>query len=121
MRSERVLRVALWSAICVVAALTGWLVGPGGTADRAWPAAVLGPVVGLAWCFAGLAAWGRRPENRTGLLMVCVGLAWLLGLLQFAGVSLLYTVGVLVGPLFMAVFIHLLLAFPAGGLDSHLS
>jgi signal transduction histidine kinase len=116
-----VLRVASWPAICVGGVLIGWLVGTGGIADRPWPAAVLGTAFGLAWCFAGLAAWGRRPENRTGLLMVCVGLAGFVSLLQFAGVSLLYTVGVLAGPLYMAVFVHLLLAFPSGGLDDRLS
>jgi hypothetical protein len=36
------------------------------------------PIVGVSWSFvaAGLVAWSRRPENRTGVLMVAVGLAY---------------------------------------------
>ena len=35
-------------------------------------------VIGVSWSFvgAGLVAWTRRPENRTGALMVAVGLSY---------------------------------------------
>ena len=40
---------------------------------------------GVGWSFAGagLVAWSRRPENRTGAMMVAVGLAYLLNGLLF--------------------------------------
>ena len=40
----------------------------------AW--AIAGPVVGWSAVGTGLYAWRRRPENRTGLLMVLLGFAW---------------------------------------------
>jgi hypothetical protein len=35
-------------------------------------------IAGVSWSFvgAGLVAWSRRPANRTGALMVAVGLAF---------------------------------------------
>lgn len=44
---------------------------------RVGPAdALLWTVGGLAYLGVGLVAWRRRPDNRVGLLMVAVGLAW---------------------------------------------
>ena len=77
---------------------------------------IAGTLVGLAWCLTGLVAWGGRPDARTGALMLLVGLAWLASMLQFTSVSLPHTLGLLAGPLYLAVFIHLLLAFPGGRL-----
>ena len=74
----------------------------------------------LGWSFigTGLFAWARRPHNRTGQLMVGVGFVWFLGALSFADSSLPYTLGNAVGALSLAVFIHLLFAFPNGHLES---
>ena len=75
---------------------------------------------GLAFSLAGLIAWQRRPRNRVGPLMTGIGLFWFGGDLLFAPVPL-------VGPLSLAaqagarlLFAWLLLAFPAGRLDSQL-
>ena len=74
----------------------------------------------LGWSFigTGLYAWARRPRNRTGRLMVGFGFVWFLGALSFADSSLPYTLGNAVGALSLAVFIHLLFAFPNGHLES---
>jgi signal transduction histidine kinase len=75
------------------------------------------------WSFigGGLVAWAHRPQNRTGPLMVLVGLTFLAGLLAATGDPALRTLGAWVRPLHLAVFTHLLLAFPTGRLDSRLA
>ena len=40
--------------------------------------AVFGPAVGWSFIGTGLYAWRRRPESRTGVLMVLLGFAWFL-------------------------------------------
>jgi signal transduction histidine kinase len=74
--------------------------------------------VGLSFVASGLVAWSRRPANRTGPLMVLVGYLWFLGLFEFAQQPALHDLGAWVRPLHIAVFAHLLLAFPSGRLDS---
>jgi len=81
------LRVAL-----ALAALAGGLVNLAlvlGTGhDRPEPLAyLLVAIIGVSWSFvaAGLVAWSRRPENRTGALMVGVGLAFALNGLRLVG------------------------------------
>jgi signal transduction histidine kinase len=82
----------------------------------AWAAAGLV----IAWSFigTGLFAWARRPDNRVGALMAGTGFAWLLGGTGLSDLPLLFTVGSLLGSLFIAVAMHLLLAFPSGRLGS---
>jgi signal transduction histidine kinase len=73
------------------------------------------------WSFigGGLVAWAQRPQSRTGPLMVLVGLTFLAGLLNAAaGESAVQLLGAWVRPLHLAVFTHLLLAFPSGRLES---
>jgi len=74
----------------------------------------------LGWSFigTGLFAWARRPRNRTGRLMVGVGMVWFVGALSYANASLPYTLGIATGALSLAVFVHLLFAFPNGHLES---
>jgi signal transduction histidine kinase len=118
MRVATSLRVACLPAIFIAGGLVTWQIGTGGRADSPWPTAILGAIVGFAWCLTGLAAWRRRPENRTGWLMILVGLAWWAGLLQFASPAWLSSIGDALGALFFAVFVHLLLAFPSGRLEA---
>jgi hypothetical protein len=73
-------------------------------------------LVGLAFVASGLVARARRPENRTGLLMILVGLSWFGGALQASDASLPWTVGYANGTLIGALLIHLVLAFPSGRL-----
>ena len=78
--------------------------------------AVFGPLVMWSFVGTGLYAWQRRPESRTGALMVVLGFAWCLAALNFSNVPLLYTVGLIAGGLWGAVFLQLVMAFPSGRL-----
>ena len=50
--------------------------------------------------------------------MTAVGFAFFLGVLTAADASLLFTIGVLFSSLYLAVFVHMLLAYPDGRIDS---
>src|SRR5215207_6982042 len=57
------------------------------------PAAWIVLALTLGWGFtgAGIFAWWRRPENRTGPLMTLVGFMWFLGALNSADAAWAYT------------------------------
>jgi PAS domain S-box-containing protein len=78
----------------------------------------LGLFVSWSFIVAGLIGWSRRPGNRTPMLMVAVGFGVLAGGLTEANYSLPYTLGGLLGSLFIAAFVHLLLVYPGGELIS---
>jgi signal transduction histidine kinase len=82
--------------------------------------AVLQPLVGWSFVGTGLYAWRRRPESRTGALMVAMGFAWFLAALDVADSPLVYTIGLVTGGLFGALFLHLGLSFPTGRLQAPL-
>jgi signal transduction histidine kinase len=78
-------------------------------------------IIGVGWSFvgAGLVAWSRRPENRTGALMVAVGLAQLLNGLLFNGVllarePLAFALWFMLATLPEGVLGHLIAVFPDG-------
>jgi PAS domain S-box-containing protein len=75
-----------------------------------------------AWSFifGGLIAWARRPDNRFGPLLVAVGLTIFIGALAESNSSLPFTFGYVFGGVFVAVFIHALLVFPRGYLETRL-
>lgn len=77
----------------------------------------------LAWSFigSGLAVWARRPENRIGPLLVLVGLGAVFDLFRLVDQPVLSTFGLWVSPLYLAVLVHVLLAFPSGRLESTLA
>jgi signal transduction histidine kinase len=79
--------------------------------------AALPAVVGLVYVGAGLLAWGRRPHNRIGALLTAAGLAWIGWGLWAADIPVLTALGLLCGPLPLAITVHLLLAFPSGRLE----
>jgi signal transduction histidine kinase len=81
-------------------------------------AIALGLFVSWSFILAGLIGWSRRPQNRTGMLMVAVGFGVLVGSLSEANHPIPYTLGALLGSLFIAVYLHLLLAYPSGELLS---
>ncbi len=74
--------------------------------------------VSVSFVFAGLIGWSRRPHNRTGVLMVAVGFGVFVTSLAAANRPLPYTLGAVFGSMFIAVFVHLLLAYPSGELTS---
>jgi signal transduction histidine kinase len=82
----------------------------------AWGAGAL--LIGWSFIGVGLFAWGRRPDNRVGMLMAATGFAWLAAAAGFSDLPLVFTLGQLFGALFFAVVCHLLLAFPSGRLQT---
>jgi signal transduction histidine kinase len=82
--------------------------------------AIFGPAVGWSFIGTGLYAWRRRPESRTGALMILLGFAWFLYTLDAANSALVYTLALITGPLWGGVFLHLGLGFPSGRLRDRL-
>src|SRR4051812_16734995 len=79
---------------------------------------VLALLIGWAFIAAGLVARTRRPENRTGLLLIGVGFAWFFNGLAYANNTWVWTIGFLLGAVWAAVFAHTLLAYPSGELGT---
>ena len=88
--------------------------------DRAARAALI-VGLGLVFVAGGLAAIVRRPENRTGMLMVLVGFFWFLSSLVEANNATIFTVGLAVNVLIYAAFAHVVLAFPTGRLETQMA
>jgi signal transduction histidine kinase len=117
----RSLRSALWALAAAGVALGLAVLALMVTGDvlhtpGVWAAGAL--LAGWGFIGVGLYAWGRRPDNRIGMLMAATGFAWLLAASGFSDLPLVFTLGQLFGALFFAVVIHLLLAFPSGRLQS---
>jgi signal transduction histidine kinase len=83
-------------------------------AEAVW--AIFAPLVGWSFVGTGLYAWRRRPESRTGALMVLLGFAWFVAALHFANSALLYSISFVLGGLWGGVFLHLVMSFPSGRL-----
>ena len=116
------MRLALLVAWIAAVALGAVVLALAGDAQRL-PAGGRGVAylgVGLAWGFVAVGSYVtlRRPDRRTGMLMLAVGLVTLTTGLQFSDHALPWLVGVLTDALVLAVFVHLLLAFPSGRLES---
>jgi DNA-binding NarL/FixJ family response regulator len=89
------------------------------------PAALLLPIpvevaVGASFLAAGLVAWRRRPENRTGLLMVASGLAWFGRDLARWDAGVPAHIGELSLNVFLALIAHQVVVFPYGVVRSRL-
>ncbi|HEX2413635.1 MAG TPA: histidine kinase [Thermoleophilaceae bacterium] len=82
----------------------------------AWVAATL--FIGWSFIGIGLYAWARRPDNRVGTLMAATGFAWLIAAFGLSDLPVAFTFGQLLGALYFAAAIHLLLAFPDGRLNT---
>ena len=78
---------------------------------------IVAPLVGWAFVAAGLVGWSLRPENGTGRLLVLVGGTFLvLSTFWAANDPLLFTVGNALGAVYLAIFIQLVVSYPAGRL-----
>ena len=110
--STAVLALGAGVAVCGVVAT--------GRPDSPIATAVLVVIVGWSFVGAGLVAWARRPDNRTGPAMIAVGFGWFVAGLQFADNDVLFTAGVLLENVFIALLGYLLMAFPEGRLHSRL-
>jgi signal transduction histidine kinase len=80
--------------------------------------AALALLVGWSFIGTGMFAWWRRPANRTGLLMIAAGCAFFATELSASDDDLLFTIGIALDGLFVAVVGHLLVAFPTGRLQT---
>jgi signal transduction histidine kinase len=78
--------------------------------------AIFGPAVGWSFIGTGLYAERRRPESRTGTLMVLLGFAWFVSVVGLSDAPLLYSLGLVVGGLWGGVFLQLVMSFPSGRL-----
>ena len=74
--------------------------------------------LGSLWILAGLVAWWKRPDNHTGALMTAVGFSVFLWLPSGWEASLPATGFGITDRLFLAVAVHLFVAFPRGRLAS---
>src|SRR5690349_474376 len=74
--------------------------------------AALNAALGGSFVGTGLYAWRRRPDNRSGALMVWVGFLWFLSPLSFSDNAVAFTVGQFTDPLPIAALAHLMLAVP---------
>src|SRR5262249_40651983 len=79
---------------------------------------MLAPLIGAGFAGVGLFAWYRRRDNRVGALMAATGLAWYVAMLEHTGVPAFFSVGFWLSNLYVAVAVHLLLAFPSGRLGN---
>lgn len=107
---------ALWAllAVATAGAVVEWVLIRETGHPYWWLAGCYG-LVGWAQIAVGILLWARRPANRTGLLLVVVGLLALtanLGNLPSGGLSL----AALVAETPIAALLHLVLAFPSGRL-----
>ncbi len=109
--------VAIWTLALVAAAAAVTLLVKTDHADSFTARSALGVGVGLTFVASGLVAGLRRPDNRTGAIMVATGFAWFLPALTQANASLLFSVGVAVSDLPWALFAWLILAYPDGRLE----
>ncbi|GAA4914420.1 histidine kinase/DNA gyrase B/HSP90-like ATPase [Actinomycetospora succinea] len=74
----------------------------------------------VAWSFVGvgLVARRRRPDSRTGVLMVVFGFAWLARFVVAVDTTPAFVAGVLLGSVALSVFVQLLVTFPTGRTES---
>jgi signal transduction histidine kinase len=114
MTAARMRAVVLAALACGAAADALLLASDHQGAKTVW--AIFGPAVGWSFIGVGLYAWRRRPESRTGELMVLLGFAWFLSALSFADSPLVYSLAFVLGGLWGGVFLHLVMAFPSGRL-----
>jgi DNA-binding NarL/FixJ family response regulator len=87
------------------------------------PGALTLPVavhVAIGWSFlaAGIVAWERRPENRTGLLMMLTGVVWFGRDFDWWGASIPTHLSDLSQNVFLALIAHQVIVFPHGAARS---
>ena len=109
------LAASLVGVAIALLALIADLHHPGGESAAAIVLHVAG---GLTYVLVGGAAWLRRPHNRTGVLMVTVGLAWFVQDLEHITAPLPYALGDYFFIAYFGLLGHLVVAFPSGRLET---
>jgi signal transduction histidine kinase len=121
MRVTRGVRLALGVAALAVGGAGSALILSETRAAFTETELVVSLLAGWSFIGSGLVAWTRRPANRTGPLLIAVGLTFFAGLLNSADRDALNEFGAWVRPLHLAFFTWVLLAFPSGRLGSPLA
>src|ERR1700712_31970 len=114
MRAARTPWIVLAALVCGVAVVPLILASDHQDAVVVW--AIFGPLVAWSFVFTGLYARRLRPESGVGMLMILLGFAWLLSSLGLANAPLPYSIGQVVGGLWGALFLQLIMTFPSGRL-----
>ena len=119
MRSLRTALIALGLVgLLLIAIATAILIGSDHKDANRDAVLVVGPLIAVSFIGTGLYAWWRRPENRFGALMVAFGFIWTIGALSASDVPEVFIIGLLFSPLAYACLLHMLVAFPAGRLQT---
>jgi signal transduction histidine kinase len=103
-----------------LAALSGLMTAMSDHAQLRGINCALGTLIGVAFVGTGIFAWSRRPDNRVGKLMVATGFAWSGAGLTQANSAVLFSIGGMIGPLYLVLVSWLVLAFPDGRIGSRL-
>jgi class 3 adenylate cyclase len=75
-------------------------------------------IVGLAYIGAGAVAWRRRPENRTGRVILLAGFTWYIASFQVSEVAVVAALSFAFAWVVNAIAAYLLLSYPEGVLFS---
>lgn len=81
---------------------------------------VIVALVGWAFVGAGLVAAFRVNHRRFGALMIAAGFLWMARALEASNSDVIFTIGGLIGELWIALLFHMLAAFPTGHIESRL-
>jgi signal transduction histidine kinase len=117
-RRARIVAVGVIAATLVLAVAGFVVLAEGAARQEATALAALTLIAGLSFVGSGLIAWRRRPEARTGPLMIAAGFFMFVESLAQSDEPLPFTVGNALGGVTIAVVAHLVLAFPEGRLHS---
>jgi signal transduction histidine kinase len=82
--------------------------------------ALLHLAIGLTYLHGGLAIWGHEPANRTGRLMVLVGLTWFIGTLNGSEIGIVREVVLAIEDTWTVLLVALVLSYPGGRFDNRL-
>jgi len=117
---SRVTLVLGLALLLVEASVAVALIASGGRTEDPWVTIALAVTAGSAFVVSGLVALTLRPENRTGLYLAATGYVWFLAALAESDHSWLFTIGFVLGNLAWVPFTALVLAYPAGRLETRL-
>jgi signal transduction histidine kinase len=112
-------RLILWPLGAAGGVAAFLLVGSDADVADPWLSAALTLAIGWSYLASGLTVWAREEENPLGPLMAALGLVWLAGAaVGEIGSAVGSWLGFVAGNAAVAMFVHVLVAFPGGRLAS---
>jgi PAS domain S-box-containing protein len=109
-------RAILWVVGAAMGAASAVTIALSDTVNHGFIAFSL--IVGWSFIAMGRVARARRPENRFGLLLYAVGIAWFVGTLATSNNAYVFSLAQVVSTVYYAVLVHAILAYPRGRLES---